>query len=169
MAKITLKGNPINTSGELPKVGSRAPSFQLTGTDLADIRSSDLAGKRVVLSIFPSCDTPVCAKSIRRFNESAGQLSDTVVVNASLDLPFAHKRFCESEGLTHVRNGSAFRSPNFGNDYGVTIVDGPLKGLFCRAIVVIDPSGTVIHTELVPEIAQEPNYEAALSALTQSV
>lgn len=167
MAQITLKGNPIHTSGELPKVGSRAPAFQLVGTDLSEIKSSDLAGKRIILSIFPSCDTPVCAKSIRRFNESAGQLDDTVVINASLDLPFAHKRFCESEGLTHVRNASAFRSPGFGSDYGVTIVDGPLKGLFCRAVVVIDPQGLVAHSELVPEIAQEPDYDAVLSAAAQ--
>lgn len=168
MAKITLKGNPINTVGELPKVGAKAPEFNLTGTDLAECKLSSFAGKSIVLSIFPSCDTPVCAASIRKFNEEAGKLGDTVIVNASLDLPFAHKRFCESEGLKHVRNASAFRSPSFGKDYGVTIVDGALAGLFCRAVLVINPEGVVSYSELVPEIAQEPNYDAVLSALVQT-
>lgn len=168
MAKITLKGNPINTVGELPKVGAKAPEFNLTGTDLAECKLSNFAGKSIVLSIFPSCDTPVCAASIRKFNEEAGKLGDTVIINASLDLPFAHKRFCESEGLKHVRNASAFRSPNFGKDYGVTIVDGALAGLFCRAVIVINSEGVVSYSELVPEIAQEPNYDAVLNALVQT-
>ncbi|MFN9364108.1 MAG: thiol peroxidase [Planctomycetota bacterium] len=167
MAQITLKGNPIHSVGELPKVGAKAPEFHLTGTDLADCKLSGFAGKTVVLSIFPSCDTPVCAASIRKFNEAAGQLGETVIVNASLDLPFAHKRFCESEGLKHVRNASAFRSPNFGRDYGITITDGALAGLFGRAVLVIDPKGVVTYSELVPEIAQEPNYDAVLSAIAQ--
>lgn len=164
MAKITLKGNPINTSGNLPAVGSKAPDFQLVAADLSEKTLGDFAGKTVIVSIVPSFDTPVCAKSVRAFNERAGSLKDTVVVNVSKDLPFAQKRFCESEGLANVTNLSAFRSADFGSAWGMSIVDGPLKGLLGRAIVVVDPNGRVVHSELVPEIAQEPDYESALSA-----
>ena len=167
MSKITLKGNPINTVGQLPGVGKKAPAFNLVAHDLSDCKLADFAGKTVILSIFPSCDTGVCAKSIRKFNETAGQLEETVVVNVSMDLPFAQKRFCDSEGLNNVKNLSGFRSANFGSDYGVTMTDGPLSGLYCRAIVVVNGEGTVIHTELVPEIVQEPNYDAVLSAAAQ--
>lgn len=167
MARITLKGNPINTSGVLPGVGSQAPDFRLVAADLSEKGLADFAGKTRVISIVPSFDTPVCANSVRKFNERVGELADTVVINVSMDLPFAQKRFCESEGLTHVTNLSAFRSPEFGQNYGMTIVDGPLKGLLGRAIVVVDPSGRVVHNQLVPEIAQEPDYDAALSACGQ--
>ncbi len=167
MAKITLKGNPINTSGNLPEEGQSAPDFCLVAADLSEKKLSDFAGKTVVISTMPSFDTPVCAKSVRAFNERAGEVSDTVVVNVSKDLPFAQKRFCESEGLEHVTNLSAFRCDEFGQDYGVAIVDGPLKGLLGRSIVVVDPAGKVTYTELVPEIAQEPDYEKALAACSQ--
>ena len=167
MAKITLKGNECNTCGELPSVGSPAPTFSLIGADLSEQSISSFDGKNVVLSIFPSLDTPVCATSIRQFNQKAAALDNTVVVNVSKDLPFAFKRFCESEGIENVVNLSAFRA-SFGNDYGIEITDGPLQGLFGRAIVVINDSGEVVYTELVPEIAEEPNYDAALSAVTQT-
>jgi thiol peroxidase len=168
MASITLKGNECNTCGDLPAVGSAAPGFTLVGGDLSEVSQDSFTGKNVVLSIFPSMDTPVCANSVRAFNEKAASLEGTVVVNVSLDLPFAQKRFCESEGIEGVTNLSAFRCSKFGQDYGMTIVDGPLQGLFGRAIVVINGSGEVVYNELVPEIAQEPNYDAALSAITQT-
>ena len=168
MASITLKGNPINTSGDLPAVGSAAPDFNLTGADLGDVSLGDFAGKWVVLSMVPSFDTPVCANSVRKFNESVSGHENAVVVNVSMDLPFAQKRFCESEGLEHVVNLSAFRSDSFGTDHGMMIVDGPLAGLLGRAIMVINPEGQVVYTELVPEIAQEPDYEAALAAISQT-
>ena len=168
MASITLKGNACNTCGDLPAVGSPAPAFNLIAADLSQYTLENFSGKNVVLSIFPSMDTPVCANSVRAFNEKAAGQDNTVVVNVSLDLPFAQKRFCESDGIEGVTNLSAFRSPQFGEDYGMTIVDGPLTGLFGRAIVVINDQGQVSHTELVPEIAQEPNYDAALSAVSQT-
>ena len=168
MASITLKGNECNTCGDLPAVGSSAPAFTLIAGDLSECGLDSFAGKNVVLSIFPSMDTPVCAISVRSFNEKAAGLDNTVVVNVSKDLPFAQKRFCESEGIEGVTNLSAFRGDQFGQDYGMTIVDGPLTGLLGRAIVVINESGEVVYTELVPEIAQEPNYDAALSAVTQT-
>lgn len=164
MAQITLKGNPINTSGNLPAAGTAAPAFSLVAADLSEKSLGDFAGKTVVLSVVPSFDTPVCAKSVRTFNERIGQVPNTVVVNVSRDLPFAQKRFCESEGLSHVINLSAFRDDGFGRAYGMTIVDGPLKGLLGRAIVVINPEGKVVYSQLVPEIAQEPDYDAALKA-----
>jgi len=164
MAEVTLGGNPVHTSGELPSVGSAAPAFTLTGSDLGDMSSSDLAGKNVVLNIFPSIDTPTCATSVRTFNQRAADLDDTVVLCVSADLPFAAGRFCGAEGIANVKTGSTFRS-GFGADYGVDLVDGKLAGVLARAVVVIGPDGTVKHTELVPEIAQEPNYEAALGAL----
>ena len=165
MAEITLKGNKIHTYGTLPAVGSKAPDFLLTKTDLADVSLKDFAGKKIVLNIFPSIDTGVCAASVRRFNEEVQKLQDTVVLCASIDLPFAHSRFCGAEGLESVISVSELRKRQFGEDYGVRIIDGPLAGLFSRAIVVIDEKGVVKYTEQVPEIAQEPDYAAALKAL----
>ena len=167
MASITLKGNACNTCGDLPALGSKAPEISLIGSDLSEQTLASFAGKNVVLSIFPSLDTPVCATSIRQFNEKAAGLGNTVVLNVSKDLPFAHKRFCEAEGIENVVNLSAFRS-SFGSDYGIEMTDGPLQGLFGRAIVVVNDSGEVVYNELVPEIAQEPNYDAALSAVAQT-
>jgi thiol peroxidase len=167
MAHITLQGKPIRTAGELPAVGSKAPAFTLTRTDLSDCTLADFAGQTVVLNIFPSIDTSVCAASVRRFNAEASGLPNTVVLCVSADLPFAHQRFCEVEGLKQVIPLSVFRSPQFGKEYGVTIVDGPIAGLLARAIVIINPAGTVTYTEQVPEITREPDYEAALRALAQ--
>jgi thioredoxin-dependent peroxiredoxin len=163
VAQITLRGNQINTVGELPAVGSQAPAFKLTGTDLSEVSSSKLRGTPVLLNIFPSVDTPVCATSVRTFNERAAG-SGVSVLCVSNDLPFAQKRFCGAEGIESVTTASAFRD-SFGEDYGVTITDGPMAGLLARAIVVIDADGNVAYTELVPEIAQEPDYDAALAAL----
>ena len=165
MAQITFQGNPVETVGELPAFGMQAPAFTLTRTDLTDVGPQDFAGQNVLLNIFPSLDTPVCAASVHRFNKEAGESPDTVVLCISADLPFAHQRFCETEGLNNVISLSVFRSPEFGKDYGVTIANSPLAGLLSRAIVLIDKSGRVAYTEQVPEIAQEPDYDAALSAL----
>jgi thiol peroxidase len=165
MAQVTLKGNPFHTSGELPKAGSAAPDFHLVKTDLGEATLKDFAGKRVVLNIFPSLDTPTCATSVRTFNKRASEAPNTVVLCISADLPFAAARFCTTEGLANVVPASTFRSPEFGQAYGLTVVDGPLKGLLARAVVVVDEKGAVKHTELVPEIADEPNYDAALAAL----
>ncbi len=163
MAEITFRGNPINTTGELPAVGESAPAFTLTGTDLGDVSNDSYAGQPVVLNIFPSIDTQVCATSVRTFNERAAD-TGVAVLCVSADLPFAAARFCGAEGIENVKPASAFRS-SFGADYGVTIADGPLAGLLARSVVVIDGSGSVTYTELVPEIAQEPNYDAALDAV----
>jgi thioredoxin-dependent peroxiredoxin len=163
MAQITLRGNAINTVGDLPAVGSSAPSFSLTGSDLGPLSLDKFSGKPVLLNIFPSVDTPVCATSVRTFNQKAADGGATVV-NVSKDLPFAQARFCGAEGIENVSTGSAFRD-SFGEDYGVTITDGPMAGLLARAVVVIGADGNVAYTELVPEIAQEPNYDAALAAL----
>ncbi len=165
MAKITLKGNPINTCGELPSVGSKAHDFVLTKTDLSDVSLGDLKGKRVILNIFPSIDTDVCAASVRHFNTEANALENTVVLCVSLDLPFAHARFCGAEGLDNIESVSELRNHDFGEQYGVRIIDGPLAGLFSRAVVVLDENGVVTYTEQVPEIAQEPDYEAVLNAV----
>jgi thioredoxin-dependent peroxiredoxin len=165
MAQITLKGNPIHTSGELPKVGAAAPAFTLVKTDLAEATLKEFAGRRVVLNIFPSLDTPTCATSVRKFNALAGSAANTTVLCVSADLPFAASRFCSTEGLANVVPASSFRNAEFGTAYGVALVDGPLRGLLARAIVVLDAAGKVLHTELVPEIASEPNYDAALAAL----
>ncbi len=165
MASITLKGNPVSTVGELPAAGSNAPAFEGVKTDLSGCALADFAGKKVVLNIFPSIDTGVCAASTRHFNEAASSLDNTVVLCVSVDLPFALGRFCGAEGLDNVVPVSVFRNPEFGSSYGVTIADGPLAGLLSRAVVVIDESGNVLYTEQVPEITQEPNYEAALAAL----
>ena len=165
MAQITFKGSPINTSGSLPKIGSAAPDFRVVKADLTPMSLREFKGKKVILNIFPSIDTGVCAASVRRFNVEATKLTDTVVLCISKDLPFAQKRFCAAEGLDNVITGSEFRDSNFGDAYGVRIVDGPLEGLFSRAIVVVDEKGMVRYTEQVPEIAQEPDYERALAAL----
>lgn len=165
MAQITLKGNPIHTSGDLPKVGSAAPAYTLVRTDLSEVTPKELAGQRVVLNIFPSLDTPTCAASVRKFNARANEKPNTTVLCVSADLPFAQKRFCGAEGLDNVVPASTFRAAEFGQAYGVTLTDGPLKGLLARAVVVVDEAGKVVHTELVPEIAQEPDYNAALAVL----
>ncbi|MBF0424975.1 MAG: thiol peroxidase [Magnetococcales bacterium] len=165
MAKITLKGNPINTCGNLPAVGSKAPDFLLTKTDLADVSLKDFAGKTLVLNIFPSIDTAVCATSVRRFNADVDKMPNTVVLCVSLDLPFAHGRFCGAEGLQKVVPVTELRQRGFGEAYGVRIVDGPLAGLLSRAVVVIDPQGKVKHAQQVPEIVQEPDYEQAIKAI----
>lgn len=165
MAKITLKGQPVNTIGDLPAVGFPAPGFLLTKTDLTDIRLSDYAGRRIVLNIFPSIETPVCAKSVRRFNAEADRLENTIVLCVSRDLPFAHERFNRTEGLENVVSVSELRNTEFGADYGVRIDDGPMAGLLARALVVIDENGVVIYSQLVPEIAQEPDYEPVLRLL----
>lgn len=165
MAHITLKGNAIETIGTLPAKAAAAPAFTLVKTDLSEVTLADYKGKRVVLNIFPSIDTSVCAASVRHFNKTAGELADTVVLCISADLPFAHARFCEADGLKNVVPLSVFRSPAFGKDYGVTITTGPIAGLLSRAIVIIDGAGKVAYTEQVPEITQEPNYDAALAAL----
>ncbi|MDH3706007.1 MAG: thiol peroxidase [Acidimicrobiia bacterium] len=165
MAQITLGGDPVNTSGDLPAVGTSAPAFTLTGADLAPLASADLAGTRLVLNIFPSIDTAVCASSVRTFNERAAGLDNTTVLCISADLPMAHARFCGAEGIDNVVTASTFRSPEFAADYGVGMVDGKLAGLNARSVVVLDADGTVLHSELVPEIAQEPDYDAALGAL----
>ncbi len=167
MAQITLQGEPIETIGELPAVGASALNFTLTKSDLSDVTLLDFPDKQLVLNIFPSIDTSVCAASVRRFNKEASELDNTIVLCISADLPFAHSRFCEAEGLNDVIPLSVFRATEFGIDYGVTITTGPLKGLLSRAIIIIDVSGQVIYTEQVPEITQEPDYEAALAALTK--
>jgi thioredoxin-dependent peroxiredoxin len=164
MAQVTLGGNPVHTVGELPAVGSAAPSYTLAGADLSDLTPDSFPGKKVVLNIFPSVDTPTCATSVRTFNQAVGDREDAVVVCVSQDLPFAQARFCGTEGLSNVVTASAFRS-DFGKDFGIELADGKLAGLFARAVVVVDDSGNVVYTELVPEIAQEPNYDAALAAL----
>lgn len=165
MADITFKGNTVHTSGNLPAVGSKAPDFTLTGSALQPVANGDFAGKNLVLNIFPSIDTGVCATSVRKFNAEAANLPNTIVLCVSKDLPFAQKRFCGAEGIDRVQTASWFRGPDFGAAYGVTMTDGPLGGLFARAVVVIDAAGIVQHTELVPEIAQEPDYAAALAAV----
>ena len=164
MAQITMRGNPINTVGDLPAVGASAPAFTLVGSDLAPVGSDQFHGKPVLLNIFPSVDTPVCATSVLTFNEraAAGGLSVLCVSN---DLPFAQARFCGAEGIENVKSASGFRD-SFGKDYGLTIADGPFAGLLARAVVVVDADGNVAYSELVPEIAQEPNYDAALAALS---
>lgn len=164
MAKITFQGNTIHTSGNLPQVGAQAQDFKLIGEDLSEKSLSDFEGKKIVFNIFPSIDTGVCAQSARTFNEKANALHNTVVVNVSKDLPFALKRFCAAEGLENVKNLSDFRG-NFGERYGVILEDSALQGLLSRAVVAVDENGKVIYTEQVPDIAQEPDYEAALAAV----
>jgi thiol peroxidase len=164
MAQTALGGNPVNTSGDLPGVGQQAPDFTLSKADLSDLTTEDLRGQRVVLNIFPSVDTPVCASSVRSFNQLAGGLENTMVVCVSADLPFAMGRFCGAEGLENVQVASTFRS-DFGDAFGVRLADGKLAGLMARAVVVLDTDGTVLHSQLVPEIATEPDYDAAVASL----
>jgi thiol peroxidase len=165
MASVTLGGNPINVAGNFPKKGDTAPEFSLTAKDLKDLGLKDFAGKRKVLNIVPSLDTPVCAKSTKIFNEKAGALPNTVVLVISADLPFAAGRFCGAEGVNNVVTLSTLRGGDFKSKYGVDITSGPLKGVTARAVIVLDASNKVLHSELVPEIKQEPNYDAALAAL----
>ena len=165
MAQITLKGNPINTSGDLPSVGSAAPDFVLTKADLSDVSLADFAGKKKVLNIVPSLDTGVCQASMVQFNQRATEAGDAVILTVSRDLPFAQKRFCEDKGIDKVIAVAEMRNRDFGGNYGLTITDGPLAGVLARAVVVLDEENQVVHAELVPEIAQEPNYDAALAAL----
>lgn len=164
MATTALGGNPVNTVGELPSVGAKAPSISLVAKDLSTISGADLAGTRVVLNIFPSVDTPTCAQSVRVFNERAASMANTTVVCVSADLPFAQSRFCGAEGLDRVVTASTFRG-DFGTAFGVALAEGPFAGLLARAVVVLDESGTVLHSQLVPEIANEPDYDAAIAAL----
>lgn len=167
MAHTVFHGEPVDLAGDLPLPGVMAPPFLLAGSDLSDVRLRDFAGRKVVLNIFPSIDTPVCAMSVRRFNKAASEVADTVVLCVSADLPFAHQRFCETEGLKDVIPLSVFRSPGFGRSYGVTMMSGPLAGLLARAIVIVDPGGRVAYTELVGDISREPDYGAALRALAE--
>lgn len=165
MATVTLKGNAINTSGNLPKTGDKAPDFTLTAVDLSSKNLSDFSGSRVVLNIFPSVDTGTCAASVRQFNTEASELENTKVLCISKDLPFAHARFCGAEGLENVISLSDFKTGAFGKDYGLDFIDGPLEGLLSRSIVVLDENGTVLYTEQIAETVDEPNYKAALEVL----
>ncbi|MBG6130586.1 thiol peroxidase [Aquimarina sp. EL_43] len=166
MASITLKGNTIHTSGNLPEVGQNAPDFEMVNADLSTAKLSDYKGNRVVLNVFPSIDTGICAASVRAFNKEVSNLSNTKVLCISRDLPFAQDRFCGAEGLENVINHSDFKTGEFGKNYGLEIVDGPLQGLHSRAVIVLDENGTVLYTEQVPEIVQEPDYSAALEILS---
>lgn len=165
MATVTLKGNKIHTSGDLPKVGTQAPDFTLTNTDLSTKTLKDFEGNKVVLNIFPSVDTGTCAQSVRQFNTEANKLENTKVLCISKDLPFAQARFCGAEGLEQVISLSDFKTGDFGKTYGINFIDGPLEGLLSRSVVVLDETGKVIYTEQVAETVDEPNYEAALNAL----
>ena len=165
MAKITLKGNPVNTSGNLPIKGSKAPDFSLVKSDLSSLSLADLKGKKLVLSISPSLDTSICATSVRKFNQIAAEKENTMVLAITKDLPFASGRFCTTEGITNVVTLSGFRDTSFGKSYGIDIIDGSFKGLYARSLVVVDENGIVTHSQLVPEIAQEADYDSALAAL----
>lgn len=165
MAEVTLKGTPIHTTGDLPATGSKAPDFQLTKVDLSDVSLSDYSGRKKILNIVPSLDTGVCAASTRRFNEEIKKLGDTVVLTVSNDLPFAQGRFCDANNIDEVVTLSQLRDRSFGKQYGVELEDGPMAGLLARAVVVLDEDNTVRYTELVPEIAQEPDYDKALEAV----
>lgn len=165
MATVTLKGNEIKTSGNLPKIGSKAPDFKLTGTDLSTKTLKDFEGHQLVLNIFPSIDTGTCAQSVRQFNKEASTLKNTKVLCISRDLPFAMGRFCGAEGLDNVINLSDYKDGSFGKTYGLDFITGPLEALNSRCVVIIDDKGMITYTEQVPEIVNEPNYEAALKAL----
>ena len=165
MAKIAFKGNPVNTSGSLPKVGDKAPEFKLVNSSLEEVKLSDFKGKTVVLNIFPSLDTGVCAASVRKFNKKAGSKDNTVVLGISSDLPFAADRFCSTEGIKNTITLSVFRDDSFAKDYGVLLVDGPMKGLTARAVVIVNPKGEVIYNELVSEITEEPDYNSAIDSI----
>lgn len=167
METVYFKGTPCHTCGNIPAPGTKAPCFALVTKDLAEISCRDFPGKRIVLNVFPSLDTPVCAMSVRRFNEMAAGLDDVAVICVSMDLPFAMSRFCTLEGIKDIVFGSAFRSPLFGQKYGVQLCDGPLAGLLARAVIIIDTDRKIIYRELVDEITNEPDYEAALSVLRQ--
>lgn len=164
MAKVTLKGNPVETVGSLPEVGTKAAEFTLVQSDLSEVSLKKFEGRRLVLNVFPSIDTDTCANSVRKFNLKVTELDNTAVLCVSKDLPFAHARFCGAEGIENVSTGSAFRS-SFGEDYGLIFTSGPLKGLLSRAVVVINETGEVIYTEQVQEVADEPDYDAALAVL----
>ncbi|HAM10426.1 MAG: lipid hydroperoxide peroxidase [Bacteroidetes bacterium GWE2_41_25] len=165
MAKLTLKGAPVTISGNLPAIGSKAPDFKLVKSDLSYLKLSELKGKKVVLSIFPSQETGTCSASIRRFNRIAGGKKDVMVLGISKDLPFAHKRFCDSEGITNVVTLSGYRDQEFGKLYGVDVLDGVFGGLYARSVIIINETGEVVYTQLVSEMANEPDYDAALEAL----
>ena len=165
MATIKFKGTTIHTAGALPAKGKKAPAFKLVGGDLKDVALDSFGGKIKILNIVPSLDTPVCALSAKRFNAEAASLKNVVLVNISADLPFAQKRFCDNNSLDNIVTLSTMRSPDFGRDYGVVITDGPLAGLMSRAVLILDPANTVVYSEQVPEIAEEPDYSAALAAV----
>lgn len=165
MSSVTMRGNPVSVAGTFPRKGDQAPAFSLVNKDLGETTLASLSGKRKILNIFPSVDTPVCASSVRKFNEQASQLDNTQVLCISADLPFAQARFCGAEGLDNVINLSTLRGAEFMQNYGVALTDGPLAGLTARAVVVLDENDQVLHSELVPEIGQEPDYQAALAAL----
>lgn len=165
MATVTLQGNPIQTTGELPAVGSKAPGFRLVDRDIQERSLGEFEGRRKVVNIVPSLDTPVCATQARRFNEAAARLDNTVVLVVSADLPFAQARFCETEGIDNLVTLSTVSSPEFGQDWGIALAEGPLKGVCARAVVVLDENDRVIHSQLVPEIGEEPDYDQALAAL----
>lgn len=165
METVYFKGTPVHTYGEVPEVGSKAPDFTLVTKDLAEINLADFAGKRLVLNVFPSLDTPVCAASVRRFNKDAADIDNVAVVCVSMDLPFAMSRFCVAEGIENVVAASAFRSPEFAHNYGLQLTDGPLAGLLARCVLIIDENSKVIYRDLVDEITHEPDYEAAVKVL----
>lgn len=165
MSTITFKGTEIHTNGVLPAIGTKAPDFRLVQTDLSELSLSELKGKKVLLNIFPSLDTSVCATTVREFNKKVGSLKNVTALAISKDLPFAHGRFCTTEGIENIKPLSVFRNIDFETKYGLLMTDGPLKGLLARAVIVLDEEGKVIYSELVPEIAQEPNYEAAIAYL----
>ncbi len=165
METVYFQGNPCHTYGEMPRVGEKAPCFTLVRTDLQEIRCTDFLDTRVILNIFPSLDTKVCAMSVRRFNQEAAQLPDVKIINVSMDLPFAAQRFCAAEGIDNAIVASAFRSPLFAQKYGLQLIDGPLAGLLARAVIVMNRDRRIVYEELVPEISQEPDYKAALEAI----
>ncbi|MFA5687641.1 MAG: thiol peroxidase [Kiritimatiellales bacterium] len=165
MTQVTFRGSPVKTAGKLPETGSAAPDFTLTKQDLSETKLTDYQGRRLILNIFPSLDTPTCATSVRQFNQRAAALENTVVLCVSMDLPFAQARFCGAAGIKNIETGSGFRS-SFGEHYGVTMENGPLAGLYARAVIVIDVAGKTVYTQLVPEIADEPDYDAAIAALS---
>jgi len=165
MTTISFKGNPIHTVGTLPTIGNQAPDFTVTKTDLSDIKLQDVLGKKIVISMFPSADTPTCAQAMRHFNEEANKLDNVIVLCVSADLPFALKRFCAAENLANIIPTSVFRHPEFGTKFGVTIQDGPLAGLLSRAVMILDEKGKVVYTQQVPELSNEPDYQAVLNEL----
>ncbi len=165
MAKLTLKGEPVSSSGNLPAVGSKAPDFNLVKSDLSQLKLSDLKGKKVILSIFPSQETGTCSASLRRFNKIAAGKNNVIVLGISKDLPFAHKRFCESEGIANVVTLSGYRDQEFGKSYGVDVLNGIFGGLYARSVIIVDETGKITYTQQVIEMANEPDYDAVLAAL----